>query len=44
MAFRKNLTALELVWRGSASLADADVFTGNFASGEGWGEGRGLLH
>ncbi len=28
---------MELVWRGSGSLEDADIFTGNFASGEGWG-------
>lgn len=34
MAHRKNLTAMEMVWQGSASLEDATVFTGNFISGE----------
>ena len=34
MEHRKNLTALEMVWRGSNSLEDAMVFAGNFASGQ----------
>jgi hypothetical protein len=34
MEHRKNLTALEMVWRGSNSLEDATVFAGNFASGQ----------
>jgi hypothetical protein len=33
MEHRLNLTAMELLWRGSASLEDASVFTGNFISG-----------
>lgn len=33
MEYRKGIKAMELVWRGSASLEDADIFTGNFASG-----------
>lgn len=33
MEYRKRIQAMELVWRGSASLQDADIFTGNFASG-----------
>ena len=35
MEKRRSERALEVVWRGSGSLADADVFTGNFPSG-GW--------
>ena len=34
MEHRKNLTAMEMVWRGSNSLEDGTVFAGNFASGE----------
>jgi alpha-mannosidase len=33
MEYRKGIRAMELVWRGSNSLEDADVFTSNFASG-----------
>lgn len=33
MEHRRNLTAMEVVWQGSGSLADATVFTGNFPSG-----------
>ncbi|KAL4856940.1 Alpha-mannosidase [Chlorella vulgaris] len=33
MAHRKNRSALEMVWQGSGSLADASIFTGNFISG-----------
>lgn len=40
MEHREGLAAMELVWRGSRSLEDADVFTGNFASG-GAREGEG---
>lgn len=41
MEYRKGIQAMELVWRGSASLQDADIFTGNFASGEGGRQGAG---
>lgn len=35
MEWRKNRTAMEVVWHGSGAGAGAqDVFTGNFASGE----------
>lgn len=33
MDYRRKVKALEMVWRGSSSLEDADVFTGNFPSG-----------
>lgn len=34
MARRKKRKEMELLWRGAASFgSDADVFTGNFASG-----------
>lgn len=33
MAVRKERRQLEMVWRGSGSLPDSDLFTGNFASG-----------
>lgn len=33
MAYRKGMRALEMVWRGSESLEDADIWTGNFVSG-----------
>ncbi|GAB4821252.1 hypothetical protein N2152v2_008298 [Parachlorella kessleri] len=33
MDYRKGLKALEMVWRGSGTLEDAEIFTGNFASG-----------
>lgn len=36
MAYRKNLSAMEVVWRGLGTLPDTDVFTGNFASGAAW--------
>ncbi|KAL4419672.1 hypothetical protein ABPG75_006770 [Micractinium tetrahymenae] len=33
MEHRRDLQAMEMVWRGSGSLLDATVFTGNFPSG-----------
>jgi hypothetical protein len=34
MAWRKKRREMELLWRGAASFGtDADIFTGNFASG-----------
>lgn len=33
MDYRKRIRALEMVWRGSGSLEDAEIFTGNFISG-----------
>ena len=39
MGVRAKAKTLEHVWRGEPSYGDAaDVFTGNFASGEGWEE------